>query len=469
MGFVVYDVETSGLNKRFDQILQFAAIRTNEDLETIDQVELRGRLLPNIVPAPQALQITGANFEDLIHSSRPSHYEMISQIHATFLRWSPAMFVGFNSIAFDEEFVRQAFYQCLQQPIYVTNTNGNARADVLKLARAVATLRPDVLSTSVDAEGRRIFRLGELARANGIEPGRGHDAMADVETTLALCRLVRERAPDLWSSFLRFANKAAVVDFIREEEAFAVFEFYGGVQDVHCVTRVGTNPNDANIHYCLDLTCDLDALRRMTHVELVAAIRGDRRPLRRLKVNASPLVANIWDLEPRHLGDFVEADLVREAQRVRGDEDFVRRLNFAASECETVWPASPYVEMQIYNGFIGDAEAALCRRFHEVPWADRLALVQQFRDDRLKRLAQRLIYFERPDLLDESRRVSISMEVERRVCGTMPDVPWLTIPQALTEIDTMLASSGASAHDDPLQAFRTHLVSRLARAPVVTP
>ena len=33
MGFVVYDVETSGLNKRFDQILQFAAIRTNEDLE----------------------------------------------------------------------------------------------------------------------------------------------------------------------------------------------------------------------------------------------------------------------------------------------------------------------------------------------------------------------------------------------------------------------------------------------------
>ena len=33
MGFVIYDLETTGLNKRFDQILQFAAVHADADLE----------------------------------------------------------------------------------------------------------------------------------------------------------------------------------------------------------------------------------------------------------------------------------------------------------------------------------------------------------------------------------------------------------------------------------------------------
>jgi exodeoxyribonuclease-1 len=39
-----------------------------------------------------------------------------------------------------------------------------------------------------------------------------HDALGNVEATLHLCKLLSERVPDLWSSFLRFTQKAAVVD-----------------------------------------------------------------------------------------------------------------------------------------------------------------------------------------------------------------------------------------------------------------
>jgi hypothetical protein len=206
------------------------------DLVAIDRIELRSRLLPNVVPSPKALHITGVAFDDIISTTRPSHYQMVCEIQRTLQAWSPAMFLGFNSINFDEEFLRQAFY-CGLHPIFLTNTNGNARADVLKLVRAVATLHPNVLTAPRDKAGRLVFRLGKLASTNGMVVGQAHDALADVEITLALCRKARDGAPDLWSTFLRFAAKAAVLDFVRDEEAFAYFEFFGGRQPPEYLSR----------------------------------------------------------------------------------------------------------------------------------------------------------------------------------------------------------------------------------------
>lgn len=464
MGFVIYDVETSGLNKRFDQILQFAAVRTDERLEVVERVSLQSRLRPHVLPAPEALQLTGTRFQDLVGTDRPGHDAMVGDIYAAIERWAPAMFIGFNSISFDEEMLRQAFYEDLRAPIFATSLNGNARGDALKLARAVAALRPDVLNIPRDAEGRRVFRLSDLALANGIDPGRGHEAMADVETTLALCQLVKAKAPTLWSSFMRFANKRAVVDFVREEDAFAVFEFYGGVGDVHCVTRIGINPNDENVHYCLDLTHDVGSLRRMSDADLLQVLDGPDRPVRRLKVNASPLLAHLWELEARHLGDFVEDDLMTVAQSVRGDEELMRRLTFAMSRLERQWPKSLHVEQQIYDDFISKPDAALCAQFHRTPWEERPAMVTQFRDKRLQRLAQRLLFFERPDVLAAERRAELEAAMRKRLSGEVADAPWRTNPQALEELDAVMAALGADVESHPLGVYRAHLVAQMSPA-----
>ena len=37
--FIFYDLETSGLNKMFDQIFQFAAVLTDSNLNIIDEFE----------------------------------------------------------------------------------------------------------------------------------------------------------------------------------------------------------------------------------------------------------------------------------------------------------------------------------------------------------------------------------------------------------------------------------------------
>ena len=126
MNFVFYDTETTGTDRYFDQILQFAAVLTNERFEELDRFNIRCRLMPHIVPAPGALRATRITPAMLTDPALPSHYEAMSQIADKLRKWSPACFVGYNSLAFDEPILRQAFYQTLR-PIFLTNTGGNTR------------------------------------------------------------------------------------------------------------------------------------------------------------------------------------------------------------------------------------------------------------------------------------------------------------------------------------------------------
>jgi exodeoxyribonuclease-1 len=460
MGFVIYDLETTGLKKRFDQILQFAAVRTDENLVPVERVAFEGRLRPHILPSPGALHVTGGNYASLVDPLRPSHDAMLGAIYETMVNWAPSMFVGFNSISYDDEVLRQAFYESLRAPIFVTNWFGNSRGDLLKLARVVGTLEPNVLKTVRGQDGRRIFRLTDLARANGIDPGQSHTASADVATTLALCQLIAAKAPIRWSSFMRFANKAAVLEFIAEHEAFAAFEFKRGVQDVHPVTAIGFKPTEPNVRYCLDLTADLSALRRMTPAELMIEIGKPDGPILRMKANCSPILAELWELDQDLLGDFTEADLECAATNVRGDTAFAQRLVAAAVASETVWPKSKYVEFQIYDGFIKDWDADVCRRFHAAAWKDRLALIDRFQDPRLKKLARRLIYFERPDLLDPDTRGQIDRAIWGRLSGNEPDAPGRSFAATLQEFDVLLAE--IELMSPSLASYRAYLQSQMA-------
>ncbi len=459
MSFVIYDVETTGLNKRFDQILHFGAVRTDEDLVPTARIELRSRLLPYVVPSPKALLLAGVSIKEITDNARPSHYEMVCEIQKALFGWSPTVFLGYNSIRFDEEFLRQAFYQCLH-PTFLTNTNRNARADVLNLMRAVAELRPGVLVVPRDGEGRPVFRLADLAAANGLAIMQVHDAMHDVELTLQLCRRVRESAPDLWSSFIRFASKAAVVDFITEEPAFGYFDNFGGTRCVRPLTRVVVSPLDQNLHYCLDLSHDIGALRALSADALAGIVRGYDSPVRKLKVNSSPFLCLLWELDQDHLAPSEEVELTRLAQSIQADEDFIARLTTAAVSSERIYGPSEHVELQIYGkGWPSDEDIKLCRDFHASPWEHRLEIVMRLSDTRLRRLGRRLVYFERPDLLRGTDRDDFDAEMSRRVRGGEGDFPWMTLPRALVELEQLIAAVPTAQHGI-VQALRDELLER---------
>ena len=80
MSFVIYDVETTGLTKGFDQIVQFAAIRTDSALNITKEFQIRCRLMPHVIPAPEAIHVTGNRIEQLIDNSLLSHYAMVTEV-----------------------------------------------------------------------------------------------------------------------------------------------------------------------------------------------------------------------------------------------------------------------------------------------------------------------------------------------------------------------------------------------------
>jgi exodeoxyribonuclease-1 len=175
MSFIFYDTETTGTDTWFDQILQFAAIKTDAEFNEIDRLEIRCRLLPHVVPSPGAMKITAVKAAQLSDISFCSHYEMMRVIRAKLLSWSPATFIGYNSLEFDEDLVRQALYKTLHQP-YLTNTNGNARSDAFRMAHACNLFEPNCLAIPVDDSGQQVFKLDRLAPANGFNHDRAHDA-----------------------------------------------------------------------------------------------------------------------------------------------------------------------------------------------------------------------------------------------------------------------------------------------------
>lgn len=427
MGFVLYDVETTGLNPAFDQIVQFAAIRTDNQLRPLDRFEIKIRLMDHILPCPDALCVTGTGIDELLSPARPSFFEAMCLVYRTLLSWSPATFIGYNSIRFDEAFLRHAFYQTLH-PAYLTSRHNNGRGDVLRLARAVAALRPEKLLPGINESGAVSLRLGDLCTANGYALTNSHDAMADVESLLWLCDLLANGAPDIWSQFARFTNKAAARDFLTSEDAFVLVDPRGADPGMRFLAYLGDSKKDANLPFCVDLTCDLTLLRQLDHDALVQHLTSRGTPIRRVRINAGPLMIPIFEVEGLQ-GAPSEAACLEQAALLRSDPDFLEKLLTAARATEVAYPSSPYVESQLYERFV-DEEGRM-EAFHQASWEARPALIREFQDARLFQLGRRILFAERPDLLEETARQKLAAAVKERL--SVPknvEVPWMTIAAA---------------------------------------
>lgn len=241
---------------------------------------------------------------------------------------------------------------------------------------------------------------------------------------------VKNGALDLWSAFLRFSSKPAVVDLIAQEDTFAYFDFYGSPRVMHFLTRVGISPRDGNVHYCLNLTCDIDSLRKLDDVELSERMKTEPRPIRRLKVNGSPLLYPWWDIESARFGDASEEELLRTASLIKADGEFLSTLTRVAATLERVYPPSEHVELQIYGGgFLSDDDREFCRQLHLLPWGERLRIVDRFDDQRLRRLGRRLIYFQAPHLIRDTERRAMDEDISsrRRGDGRHSSPIWTTV------------------------------------------
>jgi len=459
VSFVFFDTETTGLRRGFDQIIHFAAVLTDANLNEVARFETRSRLQPHVLPHPLAMHVNGLPIERLTDTNLPSHYSMVSDIHRTLMSWSPAIFVGFNSIRFDEEMLRHALFQSLY-PAYLTSNYRNCRADALSLLMAVNAVSPELLIVPIGEEGQRTFRLHHLALANGVAHNHAHDAMSDVLATVNLCRLVYQRSPELWQRFVRFSNKATVADFVEAEDGFILTEFFGGRAYHAPVVCIGIDPEQANGRICLRLNQDVSQLAAMSDTDLQDYISQKPSPIRRLRVNASPTLTAFFDA-PEHMLDGGLIDHIEnQARRIKADAHLCARLLTAYVDSREPYPLSPHLEQRIYNGFPGPDDERRMRDFHQASWSDRLAIVQGLEDERLRWFGIRLMYAEARGVLPEATRIEIEHRLAEQLAGDGSGC--LTYGLALAETEKLM-EEGAD-HDGILSRYRIYLQDRSARA-----
>src|SRR5262249_10587345 len=105
--YLFYDIETTGLNKAFDQIIQFAAIRTDLNLNEIERQQFFVKLNPDVVPSPQAF-LTHRITVNTLYKHGISELEAVTRIHHM-LNKPGTISLGYNTLGFDDEFLRFSF------------------------------------------------------------------------------------------------------------------------------------------------------------------------------------------------------------------------------------------------------------------------------------------------------------------------------------------------------------------------
>ena len=461
MGYVFFDTETTGLSPAFDQILHFAAIHADHELEVIDSFELRSRLQPHVVPHPAAMLTNRLPIERLVDRALMTHAAMVSELRARLLAWSPAIFAGFNSIRFDEHMLRNALFQTLFPP-YLTSGNGCGRADAYGLVQAACALSPGCLVVPLKPDGRRDFRLASLLVASGLGTGGAHDAMSDVAGTLDLCRLVRERSPAAWERFVRLSNRVAVAEIVDEEEGFVLTEFFGAEAFHRAVVCIGQIPGDRNGRFCIDLERDPDDWRLMSDGQVHAEVARKGTPVRRVRVNGAPTLTPLEEADDLMPG-LDEVRLRDRARRYRAATDVCSRLVTIYTASWGMPEVSPLPEACLYSGgFVNDDDLYVCEEFHDATWAERAGIASRLRDPRLRALAERLIYSENRAALSGDQLARADRALADRLLDRVEGGP-LTIGAAIDEIDRLVLQADAASL--PLLAgYRTYLTDRAARA-----
>lgn len=209
--FLWHDYETFGAEPRRDRPAQFAAIRTDADLNEIGEpIMLYCQPAPDYLPDPQACLITGITPQHCLEHGVPEH-EFAARICAAFSE-PGTIGVGYNTIRFDDEVTRFLLWRNLMDPYAREWQNGCGRWDMLDVVRMAYALRPDGITWPRHDDGRPSFRLEHLTRDNGLVHDAAHDALSDVRATIALARLLRDKQPKLFDFCLELRRKDKVAE-----------------------------------------------------------------------------------------------------------------------------------------------------------------------------------------------------------------------------------------------------------------
>jgi len=445
--YLFYDLETTGLNNAFDQVLQFAAIRTDLEFKEIERHEFLVKLRPDVIPSPEATITHRISIEQSMQGV--CEFEAISQIHRI-INQEGTISLGYNSSTFDDEFLRFCFHRNLLPPYSHQYKNACRRIDLLPITIMFFLYKKEVLNWS-EIDGKPTMRLEHLNAANQLVSGQAHNAMIDVEASLELARRFFLKEPKMWRYLDGFFNK--------ETDMKRINKIPVSFQSIACSNRIGLmigNEYGAENQYQVPV---LFIGHSMPYKNQTIWLRLDRVELR--ETTSETLSEKTWIIRKKYgepnivlpphqrYWDYLSEDrqaiveenkdwLQSHTQLFRKIIQYHREFNY---------PKIPDLDIDaaLYQKeFLSGQEQALCRRFHAASLAQKVEIVSQFQDVEMRQLASRLLCRNYPDNLptmltkdfeDYMRRVNPKSEDE--ALRDHKNKKRTTPLDALTEIDKL--------------------------------
>ena len=406
MQFIWYDYETFGLNLRHTRVAQFAAIVTDEAFNPIPvpamqsasvnqtqnescdkSVVLYGKLPDDLIPQPEATLITGitpqeANEKGLTEAALSERiYHLFNQ--------PGSCIVGYNNIRFDDELTRFMFYRNLYDSYSHEYRNYNSRWDLLDTVRFIHALAPQTLNWPKNREGNVSFKLEHLSEANGLMHNKAHDALSDVEATIALAKILKSKQPKLFDYAFQLRKKACVRRCVAKHQNQALLHIsgripaYQGHADlVYPLAQDKQNPNKI---YVLGLHSDIDFLLEAKIAELKAHLftktealeleQQERRiRLKGVYLNRSPILAPASWLDQLRSEQLNINIACCQANLNKLVQLSTKEKNALADKIEQIFTLTEDdtqnidVEQQLYSGaFLSDQDKHTLGQVHQTP------------------------------------------------------------------------------------------------------
>ena len=391
--FFFYDLETSGLNPRSDRIMQFAGQRTDMDLNPIGEpVNILVKLSNDALPSPGAIMVTKITPQQTLRDGISEAEFCKIAINEIFTPDTIAL--GFNTVRFDDEFMRATLWRNFYDPYEWEWKDGRSRWDMLDVVRLVRAIRPEGINWPFTDDGRPTNRLELLTKLNGLEHEHAHDALSDVYATIAVARLIKEKQPDMFKFMLKMRDKRDIKAFVNLENKMPFVYASGRYESEFNKTTVAfplTSSRNGNI-LVFDLRYNLDDLKKRAAEKDEDADgmkdRGFFPYVKELCFNKCPAIAPITVLDKfdgwKKIGlskEIIEKNL----KTLLADPDFAEQMRMKI-ENRPEYPPAIEPEGALYDGFLDDFDRAKVRKVSEKTENELADYHPNFSDERLPEL-----------------------------------------------------------------------------------
>ena len=443
MNLAIWDIESSSASTDFGSIIEIGGILLDQNFKEKDRFNLRCRLPEGEIPQCMAL-IVNKTSVDLLTKANLSHYQMLGEVEKIFKKWSPAIFLGWSNIGFDDEMIRKEFFRGIRYP-YLTNASPNKRHDGLNIARGAYAIDSSVLKTEINEKGNAVMKLESLARNNGFEVSGAHSAIFDAELTVKVLELIKKKHPQTWDTFLRTSNRDDTETIIKKENIITLNEYFYGKSRLYLCAPL--HPK-ACIHpiykwaQAVDLRVDVKPLLKLSISDLKAEMKKTPKFLRTIRSNKAPIILDAsyaMKVEPYNV---IDPALIKErAELVKNNEKFSQNIlnalrEIAEEKQQTTTQEDITAEESIYTKFTGPKDTTLFPKWHASSWKDKLGMLDKFEDKRLVSFGKKIIYQESPETLPAEMLKKIKIEIAERILSENKE-KWWTCKEFYNECDNL--------------------------------